>query len=141
NNFGFKAYEHWVKILTHDGAKGSWAKTLPRGRELFAGLTTAFHFSQQFGKDDSCTAERHMMATFLEEAALILDKPELAEISPKLREAGVARKTLGRALLPDDVPLLKEAREIMSEKPSLFLNEGNQSTEKRLDLTKRAQEL
>lgn len=140
-NFGFRAYENWVKLLTKPGVKASWAKNLPRGRELFTGLTSAFYFSQQFGKDDSCTAERHMMADFLDEAAFILEKPALAEISPKFRVAGDAWKTLGEALLPDDVPLLKDARDIMIEKHSLFLNEGNQSTEKRLELTQREEEL
>lgn len=141
NNFGFKAYENWVKLLTNSTAKASWAKNLPRGRELFTGLTSAFHFSQQFGKDDSCTAERHMMADFLDEASLILEKSALSEISPKFRKAGEAWKTLGETLLPDDVPLLKEARDIMTEKHRLFLNEGNQSTEKRLELTQREEEL
>lgn len=141
NNFGFKAYQHWIKLLTKPGTKASWSKTLPRGRELFAGLTTAFHFSQQFGKDESGTTERYMMADFLEEATNILSKPELADISPKFRLAGNAWKTMGETLLPDDVPLLKEAREIMTEKHSLFLNEGNQSIEKRIELTKREQHL
>jgi len=135
NNFGFKAYENWIKLLTRDGTKGSWEKTLPRGRELYAGLTSAFHFSQQFGKDESRTAERHMMADFLEEASLILEKPELSDISPKFRAAGEAWKTLGDTLLPDDVPLFKEAKEVMIEKHELFLNEGNQSTATRRELT------
>lgn len=135
NNFGFKAYEHWIKLLTRDGTKSSWAKTLPRGRELYAGLTSAFHFSQQFGKDESRTAERHMMADFLDEASLILEKPDLAQISPKFRASGEAWKTLGDTLLPDDIPLFKESKEVMVEKHELFLNEGNQSTEKRRELT------
>lgn len=141
NNFGFKAYERWIQLLTKPKTKGSWAKVLPAGRELYTGLSTAFHFSQQFGKDDSCTAERIMMADFLEEASLILDKPALSEIAPKFRKAGKAWKALGEALLPDDVPLLKETRDIMAQKHSLFLNKGNKSTEKRVELGRREQEL
>lgn len=137
NSFGFKAYERWITLLTKPKIKGSWAKTLPAGRGLYSGLTTAFHFSQQFGKDESYTAERNMMADFLEEASLILNKPSLAEIAPKFRRAGKAWKTLGEALLPDDVPLLKETRNIMTEKHSLFLTKGNQSTNKRIELNKR----
>lgn len=140
-NFGFKAYENWVELLTHPGTKGSWAKTLPHGRELYTGLTTGFYFSQLFGKDESCTAERNMMADFLEEAAIILRKPEISNITSKFREAGEAWKTLGKTLLPDDVPLLKEARDILLEKHKLFLNQGKDSTEKRLQLSKREEEL
>ncbi|GAB5490274.1 MAG: hypothetical protein Phog2KO_04890 [Phototrophicaceae bacterium] len=141
NNFGFKAYQRWIKLLTKAKTKGSWAKTLSSGRELYTGLTSAFHFSQEFGKDDSYTAERMMMADFLEEASLILDKPDLTEIAPKFRLAGDAWQVLGQQLLPDDVPLLKETREIMTQKHSLFLNEGHQSTDKRLELSQREEDL
>lgn len=141
NNFGFKGYQRWIKLLTRPTTKASWAKNLPRGRELYAGLTTAFHFSQQFGKDESRTAERHMMADFLKEAAIILEKVELTDIGSKFRLAGDAWKVLGDHLLPDDIPLLKEAKDLMLEKHHLFLNEGNQSTNRRLEISEREKAL
>ncbi|MGB7341708.1 MAG: BtrH N-terminal domain-containing protein [Phototrophicaceae bacterium] len=141
NNFGFKAYQRWIKLLTKPTTKGSWAKTLPRGRDLFTGLTTAFHFSQQFGKDSSRTAERDMMADFLEEVALILNKPELAEIAPKFRLAGAAWQVLGDRLLPHDVPLLQQAKHLLIENHELFLKAGNQSTERRLAISKEENDL
>ncbi|MEM9952959.1 MAG: BtrH N-terminal domain-containing protein [Chloroflexota bacterium] len=141
NNFGFKAYQRWIQLLTKPTAKGSWAKVLPCGRELYAGLTTAFHFSQQFGKDDSLTAERYMMAQFLEEASIILEKPALAELAPKFRLAGDAWCILGDNLLPDNVDLLREAKQLLIEKHETFLNDGNASTERRIEITKREKEL
>lgn len=125
NNFGFTAYKRWADLLTKSTKKGSWAKTLPRGRELYNGLSTIFYFSQLFGKDESCSAERHLFADFLEEAAIILNKPALAEITPKFRQAGQAWKTLGEIVLPDDVSLFKETRDLMLHKHSLFLNKGD----------------
>ena len=125
NNFGFKAYQRWIELLTKPKKKGSWAKVLPTGRDVFAGLTTAFHFSQQFGKDDSYSAERALFTEFLAEAAVILDKPALADLAPQFQQAGDAWCALGKRLLPDDVPMLKEAREVMVKKHSTFLNQGN----------------
>lgn len=140
-NFGFKAYDKWIELLTKPKAKGSWAKTLPRGRDLFIGLSTAFEFALQFGKDTSHTAERYMMADFLEEAATILEKPSLAEIAPSCREAGDAWKVLGERLLPDDVPLCKEKRDLLTEEHCLFLQEGDASIERRIAIRERKKEL
>jgi Butirosin biosynthesis protein H, N-terminal/Domain of unknown function (DUF4872) len=129
NDFGFSAYKRWVDLLTKSGKKGSWAKTLPRGRELYNGLSTIFFFSQLFGKDESCTAERNLFADFLEESAIILKKPVLAEITPTFRQAGEAWRKLGEILLPNDVSLLKETRDLMLRKHSLFLNKGGEVEE------------
>lgn len=141
NNFGFKAYQRWIKLLTKPTTKGSWAKILPSGRDLFTGLMSGFNFSQLFGKDTSHTAERNMMANFLEEASIILNKPDLAEIAPKFRDAGSAWQVLGERLLPDDVPLLQQAKSLMIEDHTLFLNEGGQSTEQRQAISQEIERL
>jgi hypothetical protein len=141
NNFGFAAYENWQTLLTRSGNKASWAKTLPRGRELFSGLLSAFTFSQLFGKDESRSAERLMMADFLDEAAVILNKPALKAIRPQLEKAGEAWCKLGETLLPDSVPMLKEARELEVKKHSLFLNKGAESLAERKAIESRLEAL
>lgn len=140
-NFGFKAYDKWIELLTRPKAKGSWAKTLPRGRELYVGLTTAFNFSMLFGKDTTHTAERYMMADFLEEAATILEKPAPADAAPIARKAGDAWREMGEILLPDDVPLLKEMRENLVASQTLFFEQGADSTEQRIALRDRREAL
>ncbi|MEO0596044.1 MAG: DUF4872 domain-containing protein [Chloroflexota bacterium] len=128
-------------MITKPKAKCSWAKTLQRGIELFVGLTTAFNFSMLFGKDTSHTAERYMMADFLEEASTILEKPALADIAPTARRAGDAWREMGNILLPDDVPLLKEMRENLTASQTLFFEQGADSTEKRIALRDRREAL
>jgi hypothetical protein len=140
-NFGFAAYEHWQKMLTGSGHKASWAKTLPRGRKLFTGLLSAFNFSQLFGKDESRTAERLMMADFLDEAAVILNKPALKAIRLQLEKAGAAWCKLGETMLPDTVPMLKEARDLEVKKHGLFLNTGAESLAERKAIHQRLEEL
>jgi hypothetical protein len=141
NNFGFAAYEHWQTILSRSGNKASWSKTLPRGRQLFTGLLSAFNFSQLFGKDESRSAERLMMADFLDEAAVILNKPALKGIRPQLEKAGEAWCKLGETLLPDNVPMLKEARDLDIKKHSLFLNKGADSLAERQAIESRLDDL
>jgi hypothetical protein len=141
NNFGFAGYEHWQNMLTKSGHKASWVKILPAGRQLFTGLMSAFEFSQLFGKDESRSAERLMMADFLDEASVILNKPALKAIRPQLEKAGAAWCKLGEAMLPDDVPLMKEARDLMVKKHSLFLNKGAESLAERKAIESRLAEL
>jgi hypothetical protein len=141
NNFGFTAYKRWAELLTKATTKGSWTKILPRGRELYTGLATTFEFSQLFGKDESCTVERNLFADFLGEAAIILDKPALNDIKPKLQEAGEAWCNLGQIMLPDGVSLLKETRELMLRRHALFLNQGGACIEDIRAINQRLEEM
>jgi hypothetical protein len=125
NNFGLAGYQAWMKALTKSTDKRSWSKLLKNHAEFYAALTSAYQFSQLFGKDSSKTAERNLFADFLEEAAQILHKPALKAIAPQFRQAGQAWCKVGLALLPDDVPALKQTRELMDKKHRLFLSQGN----------------
>lgn len=124
NNFGFAAYQQWAKMLTKANGRGSWAKEFPAGRKLLAGLMSAFTDINTFGKVGF--AERDVYAQFLDEAALILERPALNEVADQFRESAKAWDALSLALLPDDVPLLKETRELMLRKRDVFLNQGNE---------------
>ena len=125
DNFGLAGYQAWVQALTKSTGKKSWSKLMPTPMEFYSGLTTAYYFSQLFGKDTSHTAERDLFADFLEEAAMILDKPALNQIAPQFRKAGEAWCEVGQALLPDSVEPFMQVRELMDKKHALFLSKGN----------------
>jgi hypothetical protein len=124
-NFGFAAYQRWANLLVKPKLKGSWASVFPPGRPMLAGLTSAFHWIIQNG--EGLSAERDTYAAFLEEAALILERPALHEIAERFRESAQSWQDLGCALLPDDVAPLGEIRHLMLERHSLFLNRGSQA--------------
>ncbi len=124
NNFGFAAYQHWAKMLTAAKGRGSWAKEFPAGRELYAGLCSAFTDINTFGKVGF--AERDVYAAFLDEAAVILEKPALNEAADQFRKSAEAWQALSLALLPDEVDLLKETRQLMLRKRDVFLDQGNE---------------
>ena len=125
NNFGFAAYQHWAKMLTKSKGRGSWAKEFPAGRPLLAGLMSAFTDINTFGKVGF--AERDVYAAFLDEAAIILENSAFNQVADQFRESAKAWDALSLALLPDDVELLQETRQLMLRKRDLFLNGGNEA--------------
>jgi hypothetical protein len=135
NNFGFAAYQHWADMLVKPKAKRSWAKEFPPGAKLYAGLTSAFTDIETFGHEGG--ADRGKYADFLDEASLILNKPVLKPIAQQFRASAAAWHELGLALLPDEVSLLQETRQLMLEKCHVFLEKGNAGLEERVKINGR----
>ena len=126
NNFGLTALKRWADLLVKPKQRLSWAKEFPAGRKMVAGLTSAFHNIALFGKSgNDWDAERGMYADFLEEAAHILNKPVLNDVAQHFRLSGQAWRELAYALLPDDVALFKEMRDLMVDSHRLFREQGN----------------
>ncbi|MFV1857889.1 MAG: BtrH N-terminal domain-containing protein [Anaerolineales bacterium] len=74
--------------------------------------------------------DRNLYAEFLDETALILGKPKLKVVGEQFRMSSDAWCNLSEALLPDEVPLLKEAKELLLLRRDLFLNEGDHTLDK-----------
>ena len=126
DNFGFAAYQRWADLLTKPKQRLSWEKEFPAGSKMLAGLTSAFTMSALFGQDGmALDAERGVYAGFLEEAAVILNKPMLGEVATQFRQSGQAWRLLTEQLLPDSVPLFQETRHLMLQRHCTFIEQGN----------------
>ena len=65
-----------------------------------------------------------MYADFLDEAAAILQKPALSEAANQFRGSEAAWAALAEMILPDDVPILSEAKTLIDQKQELFSEHG-----------------
>jgi len=124
HNFGLAALEYWAQMLQRPKQRQSWEKLFPAGRPMYAGLTSAYSFAFLFGKGDGQDAERSLYAGFLDEAAVLLERPALGEAAGLFRASAEAWRRLPAALLPGDVAPFREARELMWRKHVLFLEQG-----------------
>lgn len=122
SNFGFAAYQRWADVLFNNKDKQSWNKIFPAGRNMFAGLTSAFERIELFGTGGS--ASRPMFADFLDEASAILNRPALRDASKNFRAVAPAWEALCLALLPDSIPPFKEARQLLLQKRAAFYDKG-----------------
>ena len=123
NNFGLAAFRNWTELLTRPKARLSWERVFPAGPAMLDGLASAFSDIAIFGKEGG--AERAVYADFLDEAAVILNRPALGEATGHFRAADVAWDALGRTLLPDEVAPFGETRALLLERHARFLSEGN----------------
>lgn len=125
-NFGFAAYQRWADALINDKDKQSWNKIFPAGRPMFAGLASAFERIELFGTGGA--SSRPLFGDFLDEASLLLGKPALRESASQIRALAPLWTALGKALLPDELPLFKETRQLMLKKRDLFWEKGDGAT-------------
>jgi hypothetical protein len=106
---------------------------------MYAALTSAFYDITIFGKDGG--AERRLFSQFLEEASLVLDKPELNGIADKFHKSAEAWDDLATGLLPEKVPIFKETRELMLAKHHLFLEKGKSALDEIHQISDRLTEI
>ncbi|HSH04752.1 MAG TPA: BtrH N-terminal domain-containing protein [Anaerolineae bacterium] len=125
NNFGLNAYQFWAKMLTNPKQRKSWHKFYPHGPRLYAGLTTAYEFACLFGKNDAQDGERTLYATFLDEAATLLNQPRLHDAANQFRTSATLWQQLPNYLLPRDIPPFQQARDLLYQRHLTFLNHGN----------------
>ena len=127
DNFGLAALQRWVKLLTNTRNKYSWARYFPPGERLWMALAGDLTQPGAFGwimHEAGNSAERGMYADFLEEAAVILQKPGLNEASDRFRQSEAAWRNLADNLLPASVPLFKETAELLTRQHTLFIEQG-----------------
>jgi hypothetical protein len=128
DNFGFAAYEKLATMLTNTRNKQSWERLLPPGSRMYAALAGfgyqpgAFGWATTFPSNQ--VDDRMLYSEFLDESADILNKPMLRQAGEQFRKSSAAWRGLANAFLPNEVPLMKETRELLISKRDLFVSEG-----------------
>ena len=131
HNFGFAAYQHWANLLTNTRNKQGWTRLFPPGSALFTALVGdsyqpgAYGWINTWGTADR--ADRGTYADFLDEAALILERPALKTVGEQFRRAAAAWGDFANALLPDEVPLFKEGKELKERRRQLVWEKGDEA--------------
>lgn len=129
HNFGFAAYQRLADMLVNTRNKQSWERFFGPGVRMYhalagaVGQPGAYSWIQTWGSAPG--AERGLYADFLDEAAIILDKPALKDAAGKFRESFSLWCDAADALLPDNVPLLGESKYLIQRKHDLFIEEGD----------------
>ncbi|MGD8406053.1 MAG: BtrH N-terminal domain-containing protein [Anaerolineales bacterium] len=133
HNFGFAAYQRLADMLVNTRNKGSWERFFLPGARMYhalagsVGQPGAYSWIQIWGSAPG--AERGLYADFLDEAADILKKPGLMDAGQQFRESYALLYEFAGAMLPDDVPLLGESKELIQREHDLFVEQGQLALE------------
>jgi hypothetical protein len=132
-NFGLPGLQKWADRLPDRKEKQGWPRLfLPAGDDLFGALTWAYNYIEHFGTGGQ--GSRGLYAGFLDEAAAILDEPALAAAAAEYRLCATLWSDLACAFLPDTVPTLKQARDLLDEDARLDVEQPEVAAERRARL-------
>ena len=145
HNFGFAAYHRLADMLVNTRNKGSWERFFSTGVRMYhalagsVGQPGAYSWIQTWGSAPG--AERGLYADFIDEAADILKKPGLKDASQQFRGSYALWCEFAQALLPDDIPLLSESKELIQREHDLFVQQGGLALEEIRSIHARRNEL
>ena len=120
-NFRLEAFDHWGDKLDGSNAADSWAKVFAPGPLMFMGLRSVTEYIDYYGTGGGLS--RPLFAEFLGEAADALDDTALRELSTRYAGIGRGWSALADAALPDDVPVFRQAKELLQQRSEALATE------------------
>ena len=117
-NIGLGALEKWAELVVNDKNAKGWPRVFRTPASLYGALASTYTFIEASGTGGG--AFRLMYADFLDEAAEVLGQKALRKVAAQYRRCARLWSDVARAALPDDVPDLRAARELLAEKNRIF---------------------
>jgi hypothetical protein len=138
-NFTLDAFRVWGDRMHGSSDKESWEKVFPRGGLLWSGLTSIHDCIEHHGTGGGLC--RPIFADFLAEAASATGADALRAAAERYEDLGRRWSDLAEAALPDDVPLFREAKQLLARKAELSHAGGGAAVEEIGQTWKRLSEL
>lgn len=121
-NARLQAIGAWAERMEGSRAKERWERVYRPGRNFLRGLCALYDFIEHYGTGGGLC--RPLFADFLTEAGQAVGQRDLLALSERYGELGRDWSALADAALPDDVPLLGEAKELLTRKATLIHSGG-----------------
>jgi len=125
-HFSLYGLEDWAQSIASPSHEHRW-QGIYRNGLLYRPLVDVFESIEILGGDGGLF--RPMYAGFLDEAADILQEPELCEVAEMYRELGASWTSFAEQCLPDEIPEFKAAKELHRERQRVWLALGDDSAD------------
>ena len=126
-NFSLEALRVWATRLHGTRDKESWERIFTPGKRLWRGLTSINEYIEHYGTGGGLS--RPLFAEFLAEAGAALGSEPMRALSNRYAELGRQWTELADAALPEDVPAMREAKELLARRSELLHSDVPSSTE------------
>ncbi len=114
----------WAERMHSTKGKERWERVFRPGPNLLRGLCSIHDFTEHYGTGGGLC--RPLFADFLSEAAAMLKQPALAILAEQYTILGNGWSNLADAALPNDVGMLRSAKELLIHKAELIHAGGPQ---------------
>ncbi len=118
SNGKLEALKTWAQRLHGSKDKESWEAIFKPGANLWRGLTWIYDCVENYGTGGGLC--RPIFAEFLQEAGAALKDSRLIALSEQYAALGRQWSELAEAALPDDVPLMRSAKELLTKRRELL---------------------
>jgi butirosin biosynthesis protein H-like/uncharacterized protein DUF4872 len=126
-NFSLDALRVWGDRLHGSRDKESWERVFTPGARLWRGLTSINEYIEHYGTGGGLC--RPLFAESLLEAAEALGSASLRTLGERYAELGRAWSDLADVALPDDVPPMREAKDLLARRSELLHSDGPPATD------------
>jgi hypothetical protein len=126
-NFSLEALRVWGNRLHGSRDKVSWERVFTPGARLWRGLTSINEYIEHYGTGGGLS--RPLFAEFLEEAGTALGWKALRPLAERYADLGRRWSELADAALPDGVPAMREAKELLARRSELLHSDGVSATD------------
>ena len=126
-NFSLEAFRVWGNRLHGSRDKESWERVFTPGARLWRGLTSINEYIEHYGTGGGLS--RPLFAEFLTEAADSLGERSLRSLAERYAELGRGWSELADAALPDDVPAMREAKDLLAHRSELMHSDGPEAVD------------
>ncbi|GAA3608235.1 hypothetical protein GCM10022419_111420 [Nonomuraea rosea] len=110
DSFSLPAWRKWARLLVDTRNAKAWPKVFADQRSLADALLSIWEGAEPVGIDGGNL--RDLFADALDEAAVLLDRPSLAESAGRFREIQALWHELAESALPSEVPEFARIREL-----------------------------
>jgi hypothetical protein len=117
-NAQLAAIRTWAERMAGTKGKERWERIYHPGVNMLCGLGGMYDFIEHYGTGGGLC--RPIFAEFLHEAAAALSNARLAELAERYAALGRDWSALADAALPDDVPALRELKQLHARKAELL---------------------
>ncbi len=126
-NCTLEALRTWGTRLHGSKDKESWERIFPRGARLWSGLTAIYDDIENYGTGGGLC--RPIFSEFLLEAAAATGIDALRTLGELYADLGRRWSELADAALPDDAPIFREAKQLLTRKVELTHGGGDAELE------------
>lgn len=122
SNFGLKALVKWAGMISNRKDKKGWPQLLNDPGKLYDALKSVYFNIEVY--DTPGGGYRGLYADFLQEAAAVLNQPDLNDVAAQYLDLASQWTTLAETALPDESAPLRQTRELLNRKADLYLQQG-----------------